>query len=182
MERAQAVEDPRFATPVGNVCERREPPLALRGIRRQRWHNELQARFPIGILGPGDLLFEDASPRRHFTQGQILRQRDEVRFGQRQAGDALAARPDPRQPGDRGGRPADVSKRGEVGAFYALRRCAIESGFERGFNGRRAPVPLGVRSEFPECLTEVAEDSLDVQFVLFARQRRQRQIDETRCR
>ena len=94
---AEAVEHPRLVTPVRHVGERREEPIALGRIRRQRRGDELQSRLPIRIRRSVDLLLEDGCPRAgHVADGKRLRERDEVGLGKGEARDDLLAPPDAR--------------------------------------------------------------------------------------
>ena len=110
---AQSIEHPGLALPEGGLLRDVEEAIALCLIGRQRRPHECEPLLAIGILRPGELLGEDiVFQRRHSTHGKFQRERDEVRFSQRQAGNRfglLSTRSSSHA--DRRRRDRDVAKR-----------------------------------------------------------------------
>ena len=118
-------------------------------------------------------------PAGHFADGQLLRERDEVGLGEREARDDLvaAATPASSQP-----TVAGVSATSRNAAKYAPLRLG------RGLRGQPARstrstrgaacAPVGVGRERPVGVLQVGQDPLDVQLVGLARQRADREIEK----
>src|SRR5437588_9393591 len=76
MQIAQTLEHPGFMAPIRDICERREPRVALGGIRRERRTYERELRLAIRILRPLVLPIENGRRPADVPDRELLREPD----------------------------------------------------------------------------------------------------------
>jgi hypothetical protein len=121
---------------------------------------------------------EDRLPAGHPPHRELLRQQDEVGFGESQAGHALVAAPHLGEPAKSRRRRRDISQGGEVRAFQACAGGRGQTLTKNLFDPWGLCQPLGFRRETPVRLLDVRQKPLNIELVAFRRQRASGEIEE----
>src|SRR5688500_11828415 len=121
----ERLEHPRLAPPILHLPESFERVLARGRICRERRHDERESGLSIRILRPLVLCLEHPLPSRHLAHGELQREGNFIRLGQRQSWDLLLATPHALEPGQAVGRHHRIAIGVEPRRLLTLRLCAI---------------------------------------------------------